>query len=552
MRHRQNKHILNTKKLNIRQLNKKHINTKLSNIKSSNIKSSNIKSSSIKLKKHKSLKKHQKGGKAISSGSYGCIFHPPLKCDETDKNAKIVDDTYISKLMYKDYAETEMNEISIIRDLIDNKKLNIEKYCLIKDTIQCKPVKLTVEDLIDFDKNCKNCFNSFNSSNINSSNINSKIDADKLRIIQMKHGGMELYYYISSFYSLSRNNNITYDSFIKIFNRLNELLIELLTNVITKLIEHNYSHNDIKSSNILINTNIEPFLLMPNPSIDGRSVGINPSEQSPTTSTTKKTAIISEHVSEPVSEPISEHNINPISIIDWGIGYLHDTEKLPEYFINNDDKFCFNLPYSILLFNNSLNTAINNTLLSNNQKHTLTLADTLPIYTNALITDIKSNPNQHETYVIISNRIKNNNICETEINTIFNEIMYSDYDEEVTTYVDNKLETYFNKVLEKYYDNTNKTFNKQTYLNEVFVKNADIWGLLTIYDNLLDMLKYNIKAQKIRNKDNQYNKINIDTLTELTVRLSNILYNYIISDTYAAQPIDIPELIEKLKTLSII
>ena len=549
MRHRQNKHILNTKKLNIRHLNKKHINTKLSNIKSSN-----IKSSSIKLKKHKSLKKHQKGGKAISSGSYGCIFHPPLKCDETDKNAKIVDDTYISKLMYKDYAETEMNEISIIRDLIDNKKLNIEKYCLFKDTIQCKPVKLTVEDLIDFDKNCKNCFNSFNSSNINSSNINSKIDADKLRIIQMKHGGMELYNYFSSFYSLSRNNNITYDSFIKIFNRLNELLIELLTNVITKLIEHNYSHNDIKSSNILINTNIEPFLLMPNPSIAGISVDINPYTQSPTTSTTKKTAIISEHVSEPVSEPISEPNINPISIIDWGIGYLHDTEKLPEYFINNDDKFCFNLPYSILLFNNSLNTTINTTinsiLLSNNQKNTLTLAETFAIYTNALITDIKSN--QHETYVIISNRIKNNNICETEINTIFNEIMYSDYDEEVTTYVDNKLETYFNKVLEKYYDNTNKTFNKQTYLNEVFVKNADIWGLLTIYDNLLDMLKYNIKAQKIRNKDNQYNKINIDTLTELTVRLSNILYNYIISDTYAAQPIDIPELIEKLKTLSII
>jgi len=50
----------------------------------------------------------RKGGKAIASGSYGCVFRPALKCksdgDEKQKNS-------VSKLMYNEDANEEMDEM---------------------------------------------------------------------------------------------------------------------------------------------------------------------------------------------------------------------------------------------------------------------------------------------------------------------------------------------------------------------------------------------------------------------------------------------------------
>ena len=56
--------------------------------------------------------KNSKGGMAIGSGGYGCVFKPALKCKGFDKNP----DDYVSKLMCKIDA---IEEIVNINDIVN-------------------------------------------------------------------------------------------------------------------------------------------------------------------------------------------------------------------------------------------------------------------------------------------------------------------------------------------------------------------------------------------------------------------------------------------------
>ena len=94
-----------------------------------------------------------KGGKAIGSGGYGCVFHPALQCT-TDKKNPANPENYVSKLMTNAHAKEEYNIISSI-----NKKLNTienhEDYFLTSDIRKCKIKKLSRSDKKNFTKKCK-------------------------------------------------------------------------------------------------------------------------------------------------------------------------------------------------------------------------------------------------------------------------------------------------------------------------------------------------------------------------------------------------------------
>ena len=53
----------------------------------------------------------KKGGKAIGSGGYGCVFYPALKCEGSTDREK----NKISKLMPDDYAIQEYEEITRLK-----------------------------------------------------------------------------------------------------------------------------------------------------------------------------------------------------------------------------------------------------------------------------------------------------------------------------------------------------------------------------------------------------------------------------------------------------
>ena len=67
-----------------------------------------------------------KGGKVITSGTYGCILNPALPCEGEKTRPK----NRVSKLMTSINAETEMNEIKDI-SLLTKKIPNHNKYFIL-------------------------------------------------------------------------------------------------------------------------------------------------------------------------------------------------------------------------------------------------------------------------------------------------------------------------------------------------------------------------------------------------------------------------------------
>ena len=54
-------------------------------------------------------KKKTKAGVAVASGTYGCVFRPPLHCKDSSQTYD--PSTYVSKLMKKKNLHEEVNEV---------------------------------------------------------------------------------------------------------------------------------------------------------------------------------------------------------------------------------------------------------------------------------------------------------------------------------------------------------------------------------------------------------------------------------------------------------
>ena len=133
------------------------------------------------MKKNKTVKRSRNrlGGVAVASGGFGCIFKPALKC----KNEK-TKSSGVSKMSIEQHGKQEMLEIERIRDKL-KKVTNYSKYYLL-DVELCKPDKLTVEDMKQFDKKCF----SLTRYNINEKNVNNRLD--RLTILNMPDAGVDL------------------------------------------------------------------------------------------------------------------------------------------------------------------------------------------------------------------------------------------------------------------------------------------------------------------------------------------------------------------------
>jgi len=190
-------------------------------------------------KNSKKTQRHKKtrGGRAIDAGSYGCVFDPPLKC--ADKSIEYIP-TNISKLMYKEDATLEMEEMKKVENFIKNIPNN-DKYFIVGNTTNCEPDSITdKEDLISFDKKC----GLFTKHGIDSYNVNEKLN--KLHLINMPNGGLSIDNFVLEFLHKPQK----YNSFIK----LNNALIELVRNGIVPINKMGFNHFDVKAGNILFST----------------------------------------------------------------------------------------------------------------------------------------------------------------------------------------------------------------------------------------------------------------------------------------------------------
>lgn len=176
---------------------------------------------------------NQQGGKVINSGGFGCIFSPPLNCQDTSLD---IDNDKITKLMTNKHALYEYKQIEKYKQLL-RVIPNYDNYFLLNNIVLCKPDKLTDHDLTNYNKKCK----PLKKKGITSKNINQSLN--KIMAITMPNGGIDVDKFIHKYFV---NSNII---------RLNNSLIELLVNGIVPMNRLNIYHCDIKDGNVLVQVN---------------------------------------------------------------------------------------------------------------------------------------------------------------------------------------------------------------------------------------------------------------------------------------------------------
>ena len=459
----------NTRRSNTRRSNTRRSNTRRSNTRRSNTRRSNTK----------------KGGNVIAAGSYGCVFIPPLQCSPTDPR---VNDKYISKLMTEKYAKKEMVEIKnvkFIANKLSSKFPGIKKYFLVDDAFMCMPGKLSKTDLVNFSETC----DVFSDKNITDENINDDKNIEKLRVLQIINGGKNLRDYLKTFKYLG-------ESIEKIYTRIvefNILMIDLLKNAIIPLNSMNYNHFDLKTDNILINTDIIPLSL---------------------------------------------------KIIDWGLSSENMGNTIPNAIRHG--MFAFNTPYSIILFDETTQSRIKTAIQHLRVLHRNTPRD-FQKSRSAMIDLITK---ELVDYTLLNNPGHFDYIEKYTINANINSLVSC-----------NKvIENYIRAVLNVYMDQT-YTFDVLNFFNEIFSRNADIFGFLTVYIDFnteitalsalpLQTHSKNTRSGKIAVEKYSKEKPFIDKFRKMQESVSKILYDYLIDSKYASQPIDVNELIGRLGELN--
>lgn len=175
--------------------------------------------------------RRRKGGRVVASGSYGCVFHPALRCHSKKTRSK----NKITKLMMRKDAEEEYKLSQKILRRIKHIK-NYKNYFMVDDFTMCTPGKLSGNDLEEFDERC----NALTREYITKENINEPRTLDKILALNMPNGGVSIDKYLREYHS--------YDDYIE----LNNKLIDLLVNGIVKMNENHIYHCDLKYDNILV------------------------------------------------------------------------------------------------------------------------------------------------------------------------------------------------------------------------------------------------------------------------------------------------------------
>ena len=233
---------------------------------------------------------------------------------------------------------------------------------------------------------------------------------NKIKTINMPYGGINIKKIIK--------DNFNSSNLIK----LNNSLINLLQNGIIPMNQRDVYHGDLKSSNMLANK-------------------------------------------------LSNGNIE-VKIIDWGLSFINENvQEIPKYIKR---PIQFNLPVSVVVFNNSFDDKLSE-FISKNPNWSMKNSK---IFTATFLNDyIKSRDNSHLSILLETIN---------EFNSLTN-ILSKQFNKNPTNYI---LD-YVSEVVYKY--TINGVFNKLAYLNQVYLKNIDIWGFLTTYLDFYDIVNNNKK-----------------------------------------------------------
>lgn len=260
----------------------------------------------------------------------------------------------------------------------------------------------------------------------------------------------------------------------------NNLLIGLLENGVSPMNKEGVLHGDIKDKNILI---------------DGKNV---------------------------------------MRIIDWGLANVNANKDIPK--TAQERPIQYNLPFTSIILKDSFQHTYNKFLEKIDKDGDKISSDNLRYFAlNEYLTFVEDWAGHNEyTQWIFTNIFKN----KVNLKLVQDNKMSRTTYEKTTLYL-HYVAAYIGDVLEKFTTKTNRFDNKK-YFTEVYLHNADVWGLFTAYYRFFEINETNPR----------HYKISIDKKNMFLNKLRSIFVEDILNNS--SKKIDIKKLVTELKKLNTI
>jgi hypothetical protein len=459
------------------------------------------------------------GGIPIYPGGYSCVFKPQLKC-KTKKNTKrnrnsVISNSRnrsysqnkgISKLLFKKYAEIEMQNIEKFHDAL-RKIPKSHKYFLFTKSKSCSPAKISLRDLKGFNEMCTN----FTSHDVNESNINSPSTIHDLKLINMPDAGISMNEWLFPTTNVDADKNTVKSLNITRIKIFNNIISKLILNAIVPMNRQGVIHNDMKEDNILIKD------------IKETSVPFSRKHQ--------------RHRSHPHPHP---------TIIDWGISGIstHD-EPIPEIIMNR--YISISNPFSSVLFTTEFSKHYSDFLKKNEINDIQTLRNN-SAFRQKLHLFSTSHYLKHKEYGHYSH-------IQTFFKRVF-DLFSNDFSLLLPSHLSQNLlqspTDLYNMLVSNYisdillhfteFDERDQMlrFQYTLYFTKVYIFNCDIWGIMFCYSVFFSF-------QDI-NKYRKYVDIHSSTYLSFLRNILSIYMNQIM--VHGHEKINITKLIKSITTIN--
>lgn len=206
-----------------------------------------------------------------------------------------------------------------------------------------------------------------------------------------------------------------------------------------------------------------------------------------------------------------------LRIIDWGLSLIYENNKIPQ---GASRPIQYNLPFSTVLFNEKIMKHINKGLkqfyFDTNYKESI--KPELSALVHQIVVDHFSKSDRGHIDYVSGNIVK-----------LFNISGSRDF------FIYNLLSNYLTEAIINFINPETMTFDSAKYFNDVSMKNCDIWGLVTIYCDIL--IHYEGLSLFKSNSSDELNQLRLFVL------------RYLYSPEFAGKPIDVDKLVAELRNI---
>ena len=428
----------------------------------------------------------KKAGKAIASGSYGCVFRPPLRCKGETNRPGSADKPLISKLMMKHDALEEYTIIQNVKNIVKDIP-NYGDYFVVDDITMCDPGELDDEDMENAVKEC--------SASLKLGRGETKIPPNKLSqtsVITAPDMGKDIH---KSFAQMTKDyiNYKGSDKFSlvsKNLKKINTEIVKLLKNGVAPMIYKGIYHNDLKGQNIMTSySSLEDV----------------------------------------------KNNFNYAKMIDFGL--------LKQINEKSDSQYILKSVMSVVMFNGLIyNLIFDEYFLGIFTDIFEDIYPNLNTRYDDMVKDLQGGILQqkflNEFIPIVENELE----YEAHWPVLQDIYVWCVYNysgkirNKFVPHVANILVTAFFQIISITRQDQNVKYRVKPYFNDVVRHNIDAVGVLTSYYKLCFTL---LSKQEIK-----------QNMKDVVTAYADLLYEYMFSPLYAQEAISIPDLVKKIENIN--